>query len=57
MSITGRLFGSIGQFIPAASAYVPITASPGYGAWYARQMARSYAERSSRLFCGALLAA
>lgn len=57
MSITGKLFGSIGEVTADDSARVSVTARPGYGAWYARQMARSYAQRRNRQFCELPLAA
>ena len=42
MTITGKLFGQIGNAALAATAPTSETARPGYGVWYARQMARSY---------------
>ena len=44
MTIIGKLFGSIGPAVPAPTP-ISETALPGYGAWYAQQMARSHARR------------
>lgn len=48
MAINGKLFGLVGQPAQHASNAAPETAIPGYGAWYARQMARSYAASRRR---------
>ncbi|MEJ5976062.1 hypothetical protein WG901_05420 [Novosphingobium sp. PS1R-30] len=46
MTLTARkLFGSVGVQAPAQTAAETI--SPEYGAWYAQQMARSYAASRS----------
>lgn len=55
MAINGKLFGSIGPANQTNSAQTPETVRPGYGAWYARQMARSY-EASQRRTGGTVVA-
>jgi len=44
MSIIGKLFGFTGPAAPAANP-ASETTQPGYSAWYAQQMTRSYASR------------
>ena len=55
MAIKGKLFGLIGQAPQDMASAAPETANPGYGAWYARQMARSY-EASRRRKTAAIVA-
>jgi hypothetical protein len=48
MSITGKLFGYIGQVPPSASVRASATACPGFSSWYSQQLAKSYEDMSQR---------